>query len=449
MERFKLSEMKRDSVMVLSHPLVIPHSEKVYLDSSELISGKDYFIALSPARVIFNKNSIEKLIAKDSTIFIYYNYFPFSFQSVYRHRELFVIKDTSSGKEFFTTRRSQPLTLSNIFGSNLQKSGSIFRGFTIGSNQDLQLNSGFRLQMSGKLSKDIDIVAALTDENTPIQPEGNTQTLQEIDQVYVGLKSGNYGATLGDFYYNMSGGEFATINRKLQGAKGSGTFTSGKVSNSVSISAASARGKFFTNSFMGIDGVQGPYRLTGKDNNRNIIIIAGTEKVYVDGNLMTRGEVNDYSVDYSTAELTFSFKRLITSVSRIVVDFEYSDRFYARNFFAVQSNTQYSGDVNLTASYIREGDDPSSPIDISLSDSDKALLAQSGAQPAMKSGVVFVGIDTATEIGKGQYARVDTVINDSAYALYRFETGTPRALYNVAFSFVGSGYGDYHREALG
>lgn len=449
-ERFTLRANFNDSTFFLSHALVIPHSERVYLDSTQLTAGKDYVMLLSPARVVVNKKMLEKLIDKDSTILVYYNYFPFTFRDVYKHREVLIVKDTSNGKEIFATRQSQALTISNIFGSNLQKSGSIFRGFTIGSNQDLQLNSGFRLQMSGKLSNDIDVVAALTDENTPLQPEGNTQTLQEIDQVYVELRSTNYGATLGDFYFNMNGGEFAAISRKLQGAKGVGLFNAGKFSDSVVVSGASAKGKYFTNTFMGIDGVQGPYRLSGKNNERNIVVIAGTEKVYVDGNLMTRGDVNDYSIEYSTAEITFSSKRLITSASRIVVDFEYSDRFYARNFFAVQSKTEYSNnDVSLTASYIQEGDDPSTPIDITLSDSDKALLAKSGAQPAIRSGVMYAGVDSVTGIGRGQYAQVDTVIGDSVYRIYKFATGTPQALYNVAFSFVGNGNGDYHRQALG
>src|SRR5207247_1779133 len=101
----------------------------------------------------------------------------------YRHRDIPTIIDTSIGvgarvAPAQASKRSQPFTLDDLFGSNLQKSGSLLRGFTIGSNRDLTLNSGFRMQMAGSLTNDVQVVAALTDENSPIQPEGTTQTLQ-------------------------------------------------------------------------------------------------------------------------------------------------------------------------------------------------------------------------------------------------------------------------------
>ena len=43
----------------------------------------------------------------------------------------------------------------SIFGKRIEKSGSIIRGFSVGSNKDLTLQSGFRLQLAGKLSDDV------------------------------------------------------------------------------------------------------------------------------------------------------------------------------------------------------------------------------------------------------------------------------------------------------
>jgi hypothetical protein len=336
--------------------------------------------------------------------------------------------------------------MDDIFGPSLQKSGSIVRGFTVGSNRDLSLNSGLRLQMSGKILSDVEVTAALTDENTPIQPEGTTQTLQEFDKVFVEIKTTDAVATLGDFNLEFSGSEFARLNRKLQGAKGFARYNIGGVAGATTLSGAITRGKFTTKQFNGIESVQGPYVLTGANNERDIIVIAGTEKVYVDGEEQVRGETNGYIIDYSTGELTFTTRRLITSASRIVVDFEYSDRQFSRSLFAVQTSAAVFDDgARLTVSYAREADDPDAPIDFVFSDSARAVLASAGND---RSRAVLNGVTRVDS--NGVYVRVDTLLNGSTPATYyRYAPGDPRAFYVVAFSYVGAGQGEYSRQRAG
>ena len=45
------------------------------------------------------------------------------------------------------------------------------------------------MQLAGDLTNDVNVTAALTDESSPIQPEGNTKTLQEFDKVFMTIKS--------------------------------------------------------------------------------------------------------------------------------------------------------------------------------------------------------------------------------------------------------------------
>ena len=78
------------------------------------------------------------------------------------------------------------------------------------------------MQLAGKLTNDVDVTAALTDESSPIQPEGTTKTLQEFDKVFITIKSPHIAGTLGDFELSEQGTEFGVINRKLQGAMGNG-----------------------------------------------------------------------------------------------------------------------------------------------------------------------------------------------------------------------------------
>ena len=399
---------------------------------------------------------------------------PFNLLTSFRLRELVTKPSAPEGRpggEWRMSVPSQPLDMESIFGSELDKSGYIGRGFTVGSNRDLNINSGFRLQLAGKLSEDITVTGALTDENTPIQPEGNTRTIQELDQVFINIAGRNLSATLGDFTLRYADSEFGRYSRKLSGVLGEGRFGSGGPDgappaaggnastlgmvgegSSLSASYASLKGSWHSLQFNGIDGVQGPYRLTGRNGEQPVLVLAGTEKVYVDGVEMTRGENNDYVIEYASGELFFTPRRLVTSYSRITVDYEYAERQYVRSLVTAGGSSALAGDrLTLAARYIREADDQDNPIDLEFSDADRALLAAAGddAGAAARSGAVYVGIDTARGTGAGQYVRIDTTIAGEQRFVYRYAPGADSATWSVAFSFVGQGNGDYRRKTIG
>ncbi len=436
----------KDSVVSLGDKFIIKNTVTVFSDSSD-IPPSNYSVDLRFGKIYFSKDFLTAVGAdtsrKKSNIIITYRNLPFDIPDTYSHFELLTKLDTLKKDTVQVAEIKQDFIEDIFSGSDLQKSGTIFRGFTIGNNRDLTLNSGFRLQMTGKLSKDIDITAALTDESTPIQPEGNTEKLQELDKVFVELRTSNITTTLGDIDVNFGNTEFFNFSKKLQGAKGFAKFGP----SNFFIAAALERGKFATNSLTGSDGVQGPYRLVGSDNSINIVVIAGSEKVYLDGINMERGETNDYTIDYSTGQITFTNKRLITSASRIVVDFEYSDKNYSRSLFAAQVNNSFFKDrLKLSLSFFREKDDIDQPIDFTLSDSDKTILSQAGNDrlKASKTGVVYVGRDSTTHAPLGQYVQQLDSLNN---VYYKYLPASDSALYQVTFSYVGTNNGDYTSQS--
>ena len=440
-----------DSLLRLPHQFIAAGTDTILLDSTVILRrGADYSAVYRFGTVRFDGKFLATLLADSAgvahSLTVKYAYFPFRFREEYSRRTLVAFRDTTGKDSLAVARPAAAFSLDDIFGPNLQKSGSIVRGFTVGSNRDLSLNSGFRMQLAGKISPDIDITASLTDENTPIQPEGTTQTLQEFDKVFVEIRSTDVSATLGDFVLDIAGQDFSRLSRKLQGAKGTAEYRLGSTSGSALIAGAVTRGKFNTLQFNGIEAVQGPYRLTGRNGEREIIVIAGTERVYINGEAMTRGETNDYTIDYATGEVTFTPRRLVTSASRIVIDFEYTDRQFSRSLFGLKSSTAFFDEkARLTVSFLREADDPDAPIDFAVTDSARRILDQAGGDRnrAVVSGVTRV--DTG-----GVYVQVDSLLAGGLpVRFYRYAPGDSNAQYLVRFSFAGGGRGDYTREQVG
>jgi hypothetical protein len=410
-----------------------------------LVRYKDYQINYSTASFSLSDSLLYSIF---DTIYITYETIKLSLQKEYKRRSLVIKYDEKLGDTVRVTEiEGGGLTPDAIFGPGIQKSGTLIRGFTVGTTKDFSLNSGLRLQLSGRLSEDIEIVAALTDENTPIQPEGNTERLEELDKVFIQIKHPNAIGTFGDYQLAKRVGEFGVINRKLQGLSGEFNYED----HTLNLAVANSRGKFNTNSFFGLDGVKGPYALSGINGEKNIIVLAGTEQIFVDGIAMKRGENNDYTIEYANATITFTPQRLITSASRISVDFEYTDRKYSRNFFSGGgSSSFFDNKLNIQYQYLQEGDDEGSPIDVSLSEDDRRIISEAGNDrlKAVKSGVALAEADSLGNI-KGVYAAVDTLIDGQPFTYYLYNPGDTAAIYNVSFSFIAAGQGDYIRESIG
>ncbi|MCU0646225.1 MAG: hypothetical protein MUC94_18460 [bacterium] len=378
----------------LPDSFVIKNSESVFLDSIRLNNNVDYFIDYTKGKIAFSRS-----FSPNQFLAVRYQILPLLIPQRFFNRNLLIYQPADSAKTSFPPSIASRSTATET-ASTLKQNGSIVRGISVGTNQGLKLESGLRMEISGKIADKIEVVAALTDQNTPIQPEGNTQTLQEIDKVFVQVTGEQFQATLGDYYLAFEGTEFSPYNRKLQGVMG--TVELGKTK--VTLSGAVSRGKFITNQFLGQEGNQGPYQLKGDRGQIDIIVLAGTEKVWIDGQVMTRGENNDYIIEYSNGQITFTRHRLITADSRITVDFQYSDQTFQRGLFGVDVTSRTKNEkLKLGLRMLRESDDKDNPLDFSLNDETRSRLQLAGddSDSAFVSGVNYLGP------GKGRLIRPD------------------------------------------
>ncbi|MBX2870564.1 MAG: hypothetical protein KTR30_00635, partial [Saprospiraceae bacterium] len=328
----------------------------------------------------------------------------------------------------------------------LDYSGSFSRGISFGNNQDLVLNSSFNLQMAGEIGDGIELRAAITDENIPLQAEGNTQQLREFDQVFIQLKKGTTSLTAGDYELRRPNGYFMNYFKKLQGATFESTFKNGENGRLYTKSSvAIARGQFARNNIIALEGNQGPYKLRGSQNERFIIILSGTEKVWLDGQLMRRGLEADYIIDYNRGELTFTFRRLITKDSRIIVEFDYSDQNYLRSMYATNLDYQ-ENKVRLYLNAFSQQDSKNATGDLQLSDNEKSLLSQIGDQFENAFVSTIDTLEGSAEL-RATYEIRDTILPclgpDSLGQYLLYSTDLSLGTYIARFTQVGQGNGQY------
>ncbi|HWB64689.1 MAG TPA: hypothetical protein VG603_14335, partial [Chitinophagales bacterium] len=329
------------------------------------------------------------------------------------------------------------------FGS-LDYNGSFSRSVAFGTNQDVVLNSIFNLQLSGMLTRDIEITAAITDNNIPIQPEGNTQKVQEFDKIFIQLRKDQHKVIVGDFDLASPDDYFMKFTRKYEGGYYSGAFAIKKVGIMHTAAAVGvARGKFASNTIAITDGNQGPYKLTGADGETVITILANSESVFINGEKMQRGADRDYVIDYNLGEVTFTPKRIVTQDMRVVVEFQYSNNSYSRSGAMLNTELE-TKKVNVHLNVFSEQDSKNQNIQQSLTGDQKAFLSTLGDSI---QNAFYRGYDTTSyDPNRILYALIDSVIPATPYvfdSVFVYSTDSTVAKYALNFSYVGDGKGNY------
>ena len=427
----KIKKVKANQSLIFENQTVVPNSV--------ILLGVDtnfYTIDYSKNKILWKKN-----ITGDS-INITYRVFALDFNKNYYKYNYDSVKNNFINTE--TVKSSINNSSNNESFLNFGKinySGSFGRNLSFGNNQNAVFNSQLNLQLSGLIGDSVEIAAAITDNNIPIQPDGTTQNLNEFDKILLQFKKKNWELNIGDIDVRQNENYYLNFYKRLQGVYYVNEKKAGNTTlNKFQFSGAIAKGKFTRNVFNGVEGNQGPYRLQGANAEIYFIVLAGTERVFIDGELLQRGEDQDYVINYNTAELTFTPKRMITKDRRIQIEFEYADRSYLNSLLFVSNERQLNNKLKINVAAYSNVDAKNSQINQQLDNKQKQFLAQLGNN-IQNAFYVTEQIDSFSTT-KILYAKRVKPFNNND-SIYVYSTNPDSAKYNLTFAEVGLNKGNY------
>ncbi|WP_412986952.1 hypothetical protein [Pontimicrobium sp. IMCC45349] len=413
-----------DTVSINSSNFVLKTKRNKVIDSTY------YSIDFSKALLTFKKP-----IETDSIIIEYLRYPDFLTKTYQQLDESIIVKNNDNLNKLY--KLSQPSTTKTFTPfDGLTTSGSISRGVTVGNNQNSVLNSELDLQISGKLNDKVTLKASIQDANIPLQESGYSQRLDEFDQVFIELSSENWNIRAGDIDLQNTDSYFAKFSKRVQGLSINANLEHPESNTNLFAAGALVRGQFARSQFTAQEGNQGPYKLKGPNGELFVLVVSGSETVYVNGIALERGEYKDYIIDYNAGEVIFNSTFPINSEMRITIDYQFSERNYSR-FIAYGGGKYESEKLKFTASVYNENDAKNQPLQQNLSTEQVEILADAGDDQSLM--VAPSAVEEAYNENRILYKKE---IIDGIEA-FVFSNNPDDELYSVKFTLVDENQGNY------
>ena len=417
--------LKKDTIKFDS-VAINPLNFKVLNKLLKPIAPSEYKIDFNNAALVINAIAYPEITLEYFRFpnFITKTYTPYD-------QNLILPNGTNTGKLYSLTTNKKMSEVQLFEG--LKTKGFISRGLTSGNNQNAVTNAALDLEISGKLSNKVTLKANIWDTNIPIQKNGYSQNITDFDRIFIEIFSDEWRVKAGDLSLKNQDSYFTPFTKQASGLE-----VEAKINDNLKVSASGAivRGKFSTFTIVGNEGNQGPYKIVGANNEPNIVIIGGSEKVYVNGIQIKKGENKDFTIDYNLGEITFNTTYPITNDMRIWIDFQYSDRNYTR-FITYESATYKSEKLNVSGFFYNENDAKNQPLQQVLSDDQKQILADAGNN----TDLMFAESATITAFDENKilYRKIES----GAVENFEYSKDPTEELYFVTFTNVGTNNGDY------
>lgn len=373
------SPVYKNSIQIFSEKKILKENEDFYFDGKRILFTKDF----KDVQIIFLKANDQIKIEN------------FKYKNEPQKEEIFEKKDESTKSVY----------ISGVKGFNI-----------VNQSNRIDIDQVTDFSINGKIDS-IWSVEGYINDNSSTNDLGLNVPIYQIENFRFSLFS-TTGTKffLGNSRLQNNWSKFLNSNKEIFGLG----FSTGLKKYPLSFSYATEKGNFKSTSFFCMDGILGPYRIVEERNLFDYTITPGSEKVYLNGQLLQNGEDKDYTLDYYTGELTFTNKHLVDQNSYVYIEFQQFDIMSLNSGYYI-----FLGDEknDLKIFYSNEGNQIN----------DQELKKELSLYPSDSSYILLKGYEFVGE-NKGDY-----LLQDSIFVF----VGEGKGDYTVEFYYVGYGKGDY------
>lgn len=410
---------------------ISPYDFKILSLEDKVIDSSWYKISYSKA-MLYPKPKLKENY--DKITLSYYALPKFLTQTYSLYDPKIIVETNKNQDSYFDLLENQRQDFSSPF-EGLNTSGNISRAIVVGNNQNAVTQSELDLQISGQISPHVSLRASIQDANLPTQDNGFSQRLDEFDQIFIELEGPSWGIRAGDIDLTEEASFFSSFTKRVQGLKVDARLGEDNQTR-ASLSGALVRGVFARTQLTAQEGNQGPYKIRGPNGELFVLIVSGSESVFINGKRLQRGENNDYIINYNAGEIIFNSTFPITSEMRIIVEYQFTEQ----NFTRVVTHTKASHQTEkwgVEGMFFMESDLKNQPLQQSLNEEQVQVLADAGDDRSR----MFVSSAQETEFSENRILYKKEIIG--GIEAFVFSNNPEDRLFSVTFTQVGPNQGNY------